>query len=359
MDHHGPHGHHESHRVRQVKDARETRQGRYSAWLKKAKSRHACFKLQSHVMRYFTIDFDAHIIFYSHSVLQKKVSPPIPFMDIRGAEELPLPMKHAKGTTAMNFGFVLHTKLRSFELYTSSSADAAEWAFALNVAMLMGKLKCLERLKVLQDGQEHLPTDVEKEEEEEALKQVEEAAARLQEDAKRKELRLLQIQLRAKDEVAAFRKEEEEAAEKKKQEQAAAEQKQVLEKQAEDLQMLQLQLLIQEEELTARKEEEEKAAQRKKEAAVQKKQEEEASAPRKQQAAKDLPAFEPSVLVEALAMLLASEVVESNGNTTAEWKEIQRLEEIQRARSKQPGTKHEATCLNPPMVVVPGASVNA
>lgn len=352
MDHHGPHGHHESHRVRQVKDARETRQGRYSAWLKKAKSRDACFKLQSHVMRYFTIDFDAHIIFYSHSVLQKKVSPPIPFMDIRGAEELPLPMKHAKGTTAMNFGFVLHTKLRSFELYTSSSADAAEWAFALNVAVLMGKLKCLERLKVLQDGQEHLPTDVEKEEEEEALKQVEEAAARLQEDAKRKELRLLQIQLRAKDEVAAFRKEEEEAAEKKKQEQAAAEQKQVLEKQAEDLQMLQLQLLIQEE----------KAAQKKKEAAVQKKQEEEASARRKQQAAKDLPAFEPSVLVEALAMLLASEVVESNGSATAEWKEIQRLEEIQRARSqgcKQPGTKHEATCLNLPMVVVPGASVNA
>eukprot|EP00435_Cladocopium_sp_Y103_P050704 s387_g15.t1 len=236
-------------------------------------------------------------------------------------------------------------------------------------AMLMGKLKCLERLKVLQDGQElklvqqlsHLPTDVEKEEEEEALKQVEEAAARLQEDAKRKaeELRLLQIQLRAKDEVAAFRKEEEEAAEKKKQEQAAAEQKQVLEKQAEDLQMLQLQLLIQEEELTARKEEEKAAQKKKEEAAAQKRQEEELGAQRTQ-AAKDLPDFEPSVLVEALAMLLASEVVGNESSATAEWKEIQRLEEMQRARnSKQPGTKHEAICLNPPLVVVPGASVNA
>jgi len=35
----------------------------------------------------------------------------------------------------------------------------------------------------------------------------------------------------------------------------------------------------------------------------------------------------PSVLVEALAMLLASEVVESNGNTTAEWKAKRRWNE--------------------------------
>jgi hypothetical protein len=35
----------------------------------------------------------------------------------------------------------------------------------------------------------------------------------------------------------------------------------------------------------------------------------------------------PSVLVEALAMLLASEVVESNGSATAEWKAKRRWNE--------------------------------
>mmetsp|Transcript_380 Transcript_380/g.506 ORF Transcript_380/g.506 Transcript_380/m.506 type:complete len:175 (+) Transcript_380:121-645(+) len=92
----------------QVEDARVTRQGRYSAWLKKAKSENArCKLIQSHNTRYFTIDFDSQIIFYSHSTSQKKVSQPIPFRDILGAERLPLPTKYRKSKTAMIFGFFL------------------------------------------------------------------------------------------------------------------------------------------------------------------------------------------------------------------------------------------------------------
>ncbi|CAJ1388856.1 unnamed protein product, partial [Effrenium voratum] len=115
-----------------IEDARVTRQGAYSAWLKKTKSDNArCKLIQSSNTRYFTIDFDSQIMFYSHSTSQKKVSQPIPFKNILGAERLPLPEKKSRRNT-MNFGFVLKTPQRNFELFTNSSADAAQWTVSLN-----------------------------------------------------------------------------------------------------------------------------------------------------------------------------------------------------------------------------------
>jgi len=122
-----------------VVDARASRQGVYSAWLKKVKSDNALMKwLSSSTTRYFTIDFDSQIFFYSHSKDQKKVSQPIPFKDILGAERLPPPASKKRGSN-QGCGFILRTKQRAFELHTDSGADAALWAFALNAARDIGK----------------------------------------------------------------------------------------------------------------------------------------------------------------------------------------------------------------------------
>jgi len=114
-------------------DARATGKGSYSAWLKKAKSENARFKmLQSSNSRYFTIDYEAQLLFYSHSASQKKISQPIPFRDILGAERLP-----KKGTKAQ-CGFVVKTRERNFDLYATTAADAVQWTYGLNAASNMG-----------------------------------------------------------------------------------------------------------------------------------------------------------------------------------------------------------------------------
>ncbi|CAL1136349.1 unnamed protein product [Cladocopium goreaui] len=253
----------------QVEDARVTRQGRYSAWLKKAKSENArCKLIQSHNTRYFTIDFDSQIIFYSHSTSQKKVSQPIPFRDILGAERLPLPTKCRKSKTAMIFGFILKTKPRTFELFTNSSTDAAQWTFSLNAAMEMGKLKCLEQLKVLQGQQAEVRNQdegaslVRTAPQTAAVSEDEKEASRLKQERPATEVE----QEMAQEAAAARRKQEEEAARQKQEEEAAAKKKQ------------------EEEEAAAkRKQEEEEAARKKEEAAAKRKQEEEAAARRKQE----------------------------------------------------------------------------
>jgi len=79
-------------------------QGKYSAWLNKVKSEGTRSKwLCSTNKRYFTIDFEAKVVFYAHSAGQKKVSQPIKFKEILGAERLP-PNKKRKGC-----GFVFNT----------------------------------------------------------------------------------------------------------------------------------------------------------------------------------------------------------------------------------------------------------
>eukprot|EP00913_Durusdinium_trenchii_P005433 g5064.t2 len=302
----------------EAQDARVSRQGRYSAWLKKAKSENArCKLLQSHNTRYFTIDFDSQIIFYSHSTSQKKVSQPIPFRDILGAERLPLPTKSRKGRNAMIFGFILKTKQRTFELFTNSNADAAQWTFSLNAAMEMGKQK-MEQLKVLQaqaevpvrnqepngawvgetTGKEHgcvcceawLMTRPRRQrcQREPGRRQRQRRRRRRHEGQDRLKLHQQQFWSRSPicfEELAAKKKEEAEAAAKKQEEEAAARKKQVpLRKKEEEAAARKKQ--EEEEEAAARKQQEEEAAARKKqeeEAAARKKQEDEAAARKKQE----------------------------------------------------------------------------
>ncbi|CAK9041881.1 unnamed protein product [Durusdinium trenchii] len=323
----------------EAQDARVSRQGRYSAWLKKAKSENArCKLLQSHNTRYFTIDFDSQIIFYSHSTSQKKVSQPIPFRDILGAERLPLPTKSRKGRNAMIFGFILKTKQRTFELFTNSNADAAQWTFSLNAAMEMGKQK-MEQLKVLQAQAEvpvrnqddtpqkaALPTGTRtaaaSEEEKETPRrprQVEAppAAVLEQEEEALVPPHLLKAEEQAaekkkEEELAAKKKEEAEAAAKKQEEEAAARKKQVEEQEA---------LRKKEEEAAARKKQEEEAAARKKqdeEAAARKKQEEEAARKKQEEEAAAKKQQEEEAAARAMQEAARKEAASPEGEPSIE-----------------------------------------
>jgi len=119
-------------------DARTLCKGSYSSWLTKVKSEGGRGKwISSTNKRYFTIDFDAKVVFYSHSASQKKVSQPIRFREISWAERLP-PNKKRKGC-----GFILNTIERSFELYSTTNTDAVQWVHALNAAKNIGKGKSL------------------------------------------------------------------------------------------------------------------------------------------------------------------------------------------------------------------------
>lgn len=130
-------------------DARSLRKGMYSAWLKKTKSDNARFKmLQSSTTRYFTIDFDSQLFYYAHSEKQKKMSLPIAFRDILGAERLP-PATNNKKAKNRSCGFVLKTKDRAFELYANSAADAAKWTFGLNAARDMCKALAMTALHLV------------------------------------------------------------------------------------------------------------------------------------------------------------------------------------------------------------------
>lgn len=118
-------------------DARTTRRGVYSAWLKKVKGDGAKTRwLYSTTTRYFTIDFDNQTFFYSHNKEQKKISRPITFKDILGAERLQPSTRAAKrgAKGSQSSGFLLKTAGRAFELHAHDGADAAQWVFALNAA---------------------------------------------------------------------------------------------------------------------------------------------------------------------------------------------------------------------------------
>merc|ERR1719482_1051060 len=74
------------------RDARYTHQGVYSAWLSKVKGDGAKAKwIQSSGRRYFTIDFESQIVFYSHSETDKRISLPILFRDILSASMVVVP----------------------------------------------------------------------------------------------------------------------------------------------------------------------------------------------------------------------------------------------------------------------------
>jgi hypothetical protein len=96
------------------------------AWLK---------KLSSTTSRYFTIDFDRQLFYYTHSESSKKISNPVSFREITGAERMPQPAGSSKKKSSKTtYGFSVTTQSRTFELYTTSNPDAAQWVYALNAA---------------------------------------------------------------------------------------------------------------------------------------------------------------------------------------------------------------------------------
>jgi len=117
-------------------DARTLRTGSYGAWLSKTKSDGAWLKkLSSTTSRYFTIDFDRQLFYYTHSESSKKISNPVSFREITGAERMPQPAGSSKKKSSKTmYGFSVTTQSRTFELYTTSNPDAAQWVYALNAA---------------------------------------------------------------------------------------------------------------------------------------------------------------------------------------------------------------------------------
>lgn len=111
-----------------AKDARRSVSGSHSGWLAKAKSNDARAKwFSSSTRRFFTINYDSQIFFYSRSESDQKISQPIGFRDILSAHPLP-----ESGINA--FGFVLQTRNRDYELFAESEWDAALWVAGLNRA---------------------------------------------------------------------------------------------------------------------------------------------------------------------------------------------------------------------------------
>eukprot|EP00747_Dinoflagellata_sp_TGD_P065464 gnl/TRDRNA2_/TRDRNA2_154371_c0_seq2.p1 gnl/TRDRNA2_/TRDRNA2_154371_c0~~gnl/TRDRNA2_/TRDRNA2_154371_c0_seq2.p1 ORF type:complete len:423 (-),score=103.47 gnl/TRDRNA2_/TRDRNA2_154371_c0_seq2:224-1456(-) len=139
-------------------DALLAHRGVYSSWLFKEKSDESKTKwFASSVRRYFTIDFDSKIIFYSNSEGNKKVSMPVSFKEICHAWEADrsealfpaagarrMSMSSLLGrTTAAPAGpccFVVETLPgKRIRLAADDAIEARRWVDALNVASALGR----------------------------------------------------------------------------------------------------------------------------------------------------------------------------------------------------------------------------
>lgn len=132
-----------------------------SAWLNKAKGDGAKARwLMSSCKRYFTIDFDSQIVFYSHIPGDKRVSCPIHFRDIlsaTSAADLPDETLAGNGNqwalrrsssgsiarakkpqTPTEFPFFLQTRERRIQLSAESDTDRVTWVDMLNAAHRFG-----------------------------------------------------------------------------------------------------------------------------------------------------------------------------------------------------------------------------
>jgi len=110
-------------------DARTTHSGQYGGWLTKQKGDGAKAKwFSSSTKRFFTIDYDSQIFFYSHSEDRKNNSQPTRFRDIICAELL------CGDGRRSSFGFRVGTYEREYELITTTHADATKWVEGLNAA---------------------------------------------------------------------------------------------------------------------------------------------------------------------------------------------------------------------------------
>lgn len=96
----------------------EWRRGQMSAWLLKKKSGSSMVRMRQYNKRYFTIDFDSHVFFYSHAEGSKKVSSVIRFVDIL---DVRMPDAHFQ-TPADGKGSMIR---RSFSFGQGPAAGAA------------------------------------------------------------------------------------------------------------------------------------------------------------------------------------------------------------------------------------------
>jgi len=135
--------------------------GIYSAWLQKTKSDSARAKwFSGTTRRYFTIDFDSQMLFYSSSEDQKRISPPVLFRDFvcadwkipaastskllrsgsKGfASNIRWPLKRSTAAAEEGCSFVLKTSGKELQLRASTPDEAARWVSTLNVARDVGR----------------------------------------------------------------------------------------------------------------------------------------------------------------------------------------------------------------------------
>jgi hypothetical protein len=88
--------------------------------------------MSSSCKRYFSIDYDSQLFYYSHSEDRKKISNPVRFKEILSAEQLPRPSQTNKKDAEYTFGFAVKTPTRTYELYTVTYNDAKHWVEGLN-----------------------------------------------------------------------------------------------------------------------------------------------------------------------------------------------------------------------------------
>lgn len=127
-------------------ETREIPSGTFSGWLFKVKGDGARAKwLNPLGQRYFTIDFDNQVLFYSHSQSSRQVSVPMPFANILGAsmseEDLPGLVAGLIGAAPERSGnsFTLHTIERRVRLAAKDERDALYWVEQLNHAKTLGQ----------------------------------------------------------------------------------------------------------------------------------------------------------------------------------------------------------------------------
>jgi len=106
--------------------------GNYSAWLSKNKGDGARARWMSGSgKRFFTIDFDSQLFYYSHTADRKKISNPVRFKEVLHAEQLPQPAQTPKNANEFSFGFSVRTPSRTYDLFTITYLDAKHWVDAL------------------------------------------------------------------------------------------------------------------------------------------------------------------------------------------------------------------------------------
>lgn len=135
-----------------------------TGWILKRKSAGAKSKILGDTnKRFFTLDFENQILFYSNSESQKKsVSLPIPFIDILSVEAtgnaepqdaaaqapaksgrfaMPKFPKMANRNSGSNHCIIVHGKDKKMELLWNSEEEASKWLAALQYAVRTGDAK--------------------------------------------------------------------------------------------------------------------------------------------------------------------------------------------------------------------------